>query len=410
MLFAALLSGRIHEGRLEVIDATGRRHHIQGSQPGPEVTIRLTDPALHTRLFLNPHLSIGEAYMDGTLLIEAGTLHGFLELLSRNIVRLEGHPLLRVQATVNHILRWVHQHNPVERSHRNVAHHYDLSGTLYDLFLDADRNYSCAYFTRPDQSLDQAQDAKKQLIAAKLCLAPGQRVLDIGCGWGGLALHLARHHAVEVVGITLSREQLKGARDRAEAEGLADRVSFHLQDYRHVTERFDRVVSVGMLEHVGATHFVNYFRKVRDLLTEDGLALIHAIGRMDPPGSTNPWLRKYIFPGGYTPALSETLAAVERAPLYVTDAEILRLHYARTLSLWYDRFMANRDQVAALYDERFVRMWAFYLKGCEMAFRYLKQMVFQLQIARHQEAAPLTRDYLLETMPRASTTPLKLVS
>ncbi|MGH6886480.1 MAG: class I SAM-dependent methyltransferase, partial [Geminicoccales bacterium] len=289
-----------------------------------------------------------------------------------------------------------HQYNPVPRARANAAHHYDLSDALYDLFLDADRQYSCAYFTHPHDDLAQAQADKKRHIAAKLLLRPGHRVLDIGSGWGGLGLYLAGAGAGEVVGITLAEEQLKVSRARAEQAGLADRVRFELRDYRDQAGRFDRIVSVGMFEHVGLQHYPAFFRKIRELLVEDGVALVHAIGRMHGPGATNAWIRKYIFPGGYAPALSEVLPAVERLGLWVTDIEILRLHYAKTLRAWRRRFMANRDRVAQVYDERFCRMWEFYLIGSELAFRRMGHMVFQIQLAKRQDAVPLTRDYIVD--------------
>ncbi len=399
MLFTRLLKGRIRHGALTIIDAAGRRHSLTGSNPGPRATIRITDPRLDWRMAAYPHLVVGEAYMDGTLRMEEGSIRDFMDVIGHNLHHIETHPFLRAAQRLQRPFRWIQQFNPMTRAKRNVAHHYDLSGRLYDLFLDDDRQYSCAYFATPQDSLEQAQENKKRLLAGKLMLQAGLRVLDIGCGWGGLALHLARHHNVQVVGITLSEEQLKIARQRAKDAGLDDKVTFRLQDYRNLNETFDRVVSVGMLEHVGSTHLGKYFARVRDLLRPDGIAVIHSIGRMEPPGTTNPWLRKYIFPGGYTPALSEAMAAVERAALYVTDVEILRLHYARTLAEWTRRFQANRDKAAAIYDERFCRMWEFYLMGCEMAFRHWNQMVFQVQLTRKQEAVPLTRDYLLESLP-----------
>ena len=275
---------------------------------------------------------------------------------------------------------------------------YDLKDELYDLFLDPDRQYSCAYFRSPDDSLEQAQTNKKRHIAAKLLLRPGMKVLDIGSGWGGMGLFLGREFDADVTGVTLSKEQHTVSSRRALEGGLADRVRFKLLDYRHEPGSYDRIVSVGMFEHVGAAHFVEYFTKVKALLKDDGVMLLHAIGRMEPPGGTNTWLKKYIFPGGYTPALSEVLAAIEKVGLYVTDIEILRMHYAETLRHWRLRFLANRDKVKALagYDDRFCRMWEFYLAGCEIAFRYMNQMVFQIQVARRPEAVPFTRDYMVD--------------
>ena len=289
------------------------------------------------------------------------------------------------------------QFNPAGRARRNVAHHYDLNGRLYSLFLDRDRQYSCAYFPRGDETIDEAQVAKKRHIAAKLLLnRPGLTVLDIGCGWGGLALTLARDYGARVTGITLSTEQLAEAQARARAEGLEDRVTFELIDYRAMHRSFDRIVSVGMFEHVGVGHYRQFFEVLKRCLAPDGVALLHAIGRSDGPSSTNPWIAKYIFPGGYCPSLSEVFPAIEKTGLVATDMEILRLHYAETLRHWRRRFVANRDAIASIYDERFCRMWEFYLSGCELAFRREHHMVFQIQLTREQTAAPLTRDYVTD--------------
>ena len=395
MLASHFFRHLISIGTLTVIDAGGRTHRFAGT-PSPQVTIRLHDKAVHHRLLLHPYLAVGEAYMDGTLTVENGTIYDAIELACRNIARLDSYPLQRLHDGFARFLDRVRTYNPSGRARRNVAHHYDLSGTLYDLFLDKDRQYSCAYFAHDNDSLDVAQDNKKLHLAAKLLLKPGQKVLDIGSGWGGLGLYLARLAGVDVTGVTLSIEQQKLSTERAQAAGLGDKVRFHLRDYRTESGRYDRIVSVGMFEHVGVQHYREFFTKVRDLLADDGVMLLHAIGRMSPPGSTNPWLRKYIFPGGYTPALSEVFAAVEKVGLWVTDVEILRLHYAKTLREWRRRFEANRDKVRALYDERFCRMWEFYLAGCELSFRYLGQMVFQMQLSRRQEAVPLSRDYIAE--------------
>jgi cyclopropane-fatty-acyl-phospholipid synthase len=294
------------------------------------------------------------------------------------------------------LTRRLQQFNPVRRAWTNVAHHYDLSDGLYDLFLDSDRQYSCAYFTAPNQDLETAQTNKKRRIAAKLMLRPGQRVLEIGSGWGGLAMYLAAQGEVNVTGVTLSREQHQVSNARAAAGGLADRVRFHLRDYREQTGTFDRIVSVGMFEHVGLNHYGRFFAKVRDLLADDGVALLHTIGRSDGPGMTHRWIRKYIFPGGYSPALSEVLPAIERARLWVTDVEVWRLHYAETLRQWRYRFNANRARIGALYDDRFCRMWEFYLAASEVAFRCLGHAVYQIQLAKRIDSVPLTRDYMGE--------------
>jgi cyclopropane-fatty-acyl-phospholipid synthase len=322
-------------------------------------------------------------------------LYDFLFITTLNEPNLQALPFYRTFDSIGHFGRLIQQFNPVSRARQNAAHHYDLSRTLYALFLDSDLQYSCAYFNTPGQSLEAAQRNKKCHIAAKLLLdRPGLRVLDIGCGWGGLALYLAAETGARVTGISLSEEQVKLARERAAKEGLSGKVQFHLRDYRLEEAQYDRIVSVGMFEHVGAPHYPAFFRKVRNLLAPDGIALLHSIGRSDGPGITNPWLRKYIFPGGYSPALSEVLSVVERQGLFVTDIEILRLHYAETLRAWRERFAANREQIKGLYDDRFYRMWEFYLAGAELAFRNQGHMVFQMQLARDQEAVPLTRDYI----------------
>ncbi len=395
MLLRHVFEAVVERGALTIVDANGERHTF-GDGTGKIVVARLHDKRLHTRFFLNPQLAVGEAFMDGTLTIEEGDIYDFLDLCVSNLGWDAGHWL---QALDNVLRRWVRrfaQFNTVPAARRNVAHHYDLSNTLYDLFLDADRQYSCAYFMSPDDSLERAQEQKKRHLAAKLLLEPGCKVLDIGSGWGGLALYLARISGADVTGVTLSAEQLAVAQQRAAEAGLADRVRFRLRDYREETGSYDRIVSVGMFEHVGVNHYRTFFAKLRDLLTDEGVALLHTIGRSDRPGITNPWLRKYIFPGGYTPALSEVISAIELAELYVTDIEVLRLHYAATLKEWRRRFNANRARVAEIYDERFCRMWEFYLAGCEASFRYAGLVVYQIQLAKRQDAVPLVRDYVTD--------------
>ncbi|MEE9140948.1 MAG: cyclopropane-fatty-acyl-phospholipid synthase family protein [Alphaproteobacteria bacterium] len=394
-LLSYFLRHLIGIGTLRVIDARGKLHEFSGT-PGPAVTIRLHDRSLHRRLFLNPRLVAGEAYMDGTLTVEDATIYDFLALAGMNFAAAPRYLLSALYADSRGLMRWLHQFNPVRRARSNVAHHYDLSERLYALFLDAERQYSCAYFLEPDEGLDKAQANKMRHIAAKLLLKPGMRVLDIGSGWGGLALYLARATGAEVTGITLSEEQCKRAAGRAAEAGLSETVRFHVRDYREQEGVFDRIVSVGMFEHVGAPQFGTFFRQLRDRLAPDGVALLHSIGRSDEPGATNPWIRKYIFPGGYVPALSEVMAAVEASGLWVTDVEILRLHYADTLRQWRQRFLAHWDEAKRIYDERFCRMWEFYLAASEMAFRHEGLMVFQMQLARRQDAVPLTRDYVTD--------------
>lgn len=396
-LLSRLLTHLIRVGTLTVTDAGGRRHIFSG-EPGPAVAIRLHDPALSRRLFFNPSLALGEAYTDGTVTVEnGGSLYNLLDLLCLNVGQVGLHPFNRARIAFERLLRRFDQFNPIGKAHANVAHHYDLSGELYGLFLDSDRQYSCAYFRAGTEDLETAQIDKKRHIAAKLLLKPGQKVLDIGSGWGGLALYLAREHGVEVTGLTLSSEQLAYAEARARREGLADRVRFVLRDYRAETGVYDRIVSVGMFEHVGVNHYRQFFTQVRDRMNADGVALLHTIGRSQRPGRTDPWIRKYIFPGGYIPALSEIARALEHTGIETTDVEVLRLHYAETLRHWRRRFLANRTRAAAIYDEKFVRMWEFYLAVSEVSFRHLDSVVFQVQMAKRRDTVPLVRDYLYYT-------------
>ncbi len=366
---------------------------------GTPVTARLSDPELPRRILTAPDLALGEAYMNGTLTLHDDDLHGFLTIAIRNARHMWSLPWLNSVEKSRRLLRRVQQANPVARARQNVAHHYDLSAELYELFLDHDRQYSCGYFEHADDTLEQAQAQKKALIARKLLLRPGMRVLDIGCGWGGLALSLAREHGVSVLGVTLSEEQHRIATERARKEGLDGQVEFRLTDYRHVGETFDRVVSVGMFEHVGLPHYREYFRNVHDRLGPDGVALIHTIGWAGPPHTSSKWIDKYIFPGGYVPSLSEMVGAVEHENLFTTDIEVWRLHYAETLRHWHDRFVANIDRVREIYDDRFCRMWRYYLVASELTFRHNKQVVFQVQLAHKRDAVPLTRDYLFEAGP-----------
>ena len=392
MLFPALLKSIVRTGSLRLIDGAGRMHEYGDGTP-PHCTVRLGARHLDYTLALNPELSIGEAYMDGLLTIEEGTLFDLLEISARNYSNFERKVWF---ALLSRAMQRLKQCNPISRARANVAHHYDLSDQLYDLFLDKDRQYSCAYFTSKDDSLEMAQENKKRRIAAKLLLdRPHLKILDIGSGWGGLGLYLAEETGADVTGVTLSVEQHKIAEARAAAAGLADRVRFHLCDYREEPGQYDRVVSVGMFEHVGKKNYDEFFAKLNELLAIDGVALLHSIGFADAPAPINPFIRKYIFPGADLPTLSEVFAAVERAGLIVTDVEILRLHYAETLRHWRERFIANRQRIAALYDERFCRMWEFYLVLCEIGFRFRFNMVFQMQLTKRFDAVPLTRDYMV---------------
>ena len=391
-----MLKSFVRIGTLTVIDASGRIHVFAGA-PGPRATIRLTDRSLYRKLFFNPELHAGEAYMDGRLSFEGSTLRDFLTLFSVNRLSLASYPLQQVLRRISRALKRFQQANPIGKAQQNVAHHYDLGNELYRLFLDQGMQYSCAYFLSDEDTLETAQQNKLRLIAAKLALRPGLRILDIGSGWGDLALYLGRIAEVDVTGVTLSKEQHALSNRKAHEAGLSHRVRFELQDYRNVEGRFDRIVSVGMFEHVGVHHYGEFFAKVNALIEDDGLMLLHSIGHMSPPGTASPWLRKYIFPGAYSPALSEVFAAVEPVGLWVTDLEFLRLHYAKTLNHWHARFEANRAAIAKLYDERFCRMWEFYLVSAEMMFRTGSQLVFQMQLARRRDAAPIVRDYITDT-------------
>ncbi len=398
-LIDRFLAGQISRGQLTIIHADGRRVVLGQPDPGfRPVTIRFTDAGVAGRIVRHPALGAAEAFMDGKLVVEEGDIRDLIELLKGNRPWERGgglKPNLAVRAAGQLIHRF-DRINMARRSKRNVAHHYDLSDRLYDLFLDADRQYSCAYFTDPASTLEQAQTEKKAHIAAKLLLEPGMTVLDIGCGWGGMALYLHQKTGADVLGVTLSEEQLKVARRRAAEAGVADKVRFELIDYRAVTGRFDRIVSVGMFEHVGPAHYKAFFRQCRDLLADDGVMLLHTIGRMGVPGVTDSFTTKYIFPGGYNPALSEIVRGYEGTRLFPTDVEVLRLHYALTIDHWYDRTVAAREQIVALYDERFYRLWTFYLAGAAAAFRSGGMCNYQIQLSKSRLTVPLTRDYIGE--------------
>jgi cyclopropane-fatty-acyl-phospholipid synthase len=398
-LFESFMRTLIRRGSIAVETPSGRTFEA-GDGTGPSLGIRVRDPQSEARLVRDPELAFGELYMNGAIEVTQGTLLDVMQLGLSNLAQEGEARWLRLLRQTRIALRRLQQRNDLLRSRDNVAHHYDLDGHLYDLFLDADRQYSCAYFERPGATLEEAQRAKKRHIAAKLLVEPGQRVLDIGCGWGGMALYLAEICDAHVTGITLSHEQWSEAGRRADASPRGRDLEFRLQDYRDVNGRFDRIVSVGMFEHVGVSYYDIYFRKIASLLAEDGVALVHTIGRPDTPGATNPWIAKYVFPGGYIPALSEIMPAIERAGLLVTDIEILRLHYADTLKDWRERFLAHREEVARLYDDRFCRMWEFYLAGSEAGFRLGQQIVFQIQLARRVDAVPITRDYIAENEKR----------
>ena len=379
----------IRRGAMNFITASGAKFSC-GDGTGQPVSVRFLTADAERRVLLNPELALGEVYMEGSFVVENDTIADALAILMDQPDILPR--WAKLQWWLRYLVRHVRQFNPRDRSKDNVAHHYDLDGRLYSLFLDADKQYSCAYFETPDATLDDAQLAKKRHLAAKLLIEHGNRVLDIGCGWGGLSLYLAEMTGANVTGITLSTEQLQVANARAAEKNLT--AKFFLEDYRDVTGPFDRIVSVGMFEHVGVDFYETYFRRCAELLTDDGVMLLHSIGRSEGPDATNPWIAKYIFPGGYIPALSEVMPAIERAGLLVCDTEILRLHYAETLKAWRQRFMARREEAVQLYDERFARMWEFYLACSEMSFRKQNMMNFQIQLTKRQGVVPMTRDYI----------------
>lgn len=394
-LLVVMLAQHTGRGTLTVEFPDGSEKTVKESGE-PVMRVRIASWSWARRMVFNPGLAFGEAYVDGGLVMLQGSIYEFLDALMSTYQQPQG-PILLAHDILGLVGRRLKQYNPAKVARRNVAHHYDLDGEFYRFLLDPDRQYSCAYFRHGDETLAEAQLAKKRHIAAKLLLdRPGLRVLDIGCGWGGMALTLAREFGANVMGITLSEEQLAVARERAAAEGLSDRVRFEMLDYRSVTQTFDRIVSVGMFEHVGINHYSSFFKVVSRCLEPDGVALIHAIGRSHGPEATNPWLNKYIFPGGYSPALSEVLPAVERSGMLVTDIEILRMHYAKTLSHWRENLEAHRPAILRSHDERFLRMMEFYLAGAELAFVRTGHMVWHLQLAKRQTAVPLTREYIME--------------
>ncbi len=390
----------MERGTLRVTDPAGELH-VYGDGTGTPVNLNIRTPLAAAKIAADADLYLGECYMDGSLDVSGGTtIYEALAILLDNGQTHRLPKVAKAAYAVRKALKRVDQYNPVGKAKNNVAHHYDLSGALYDLFLDRDRQYSCAYFEGDDASLEDAQLAKKRHLAAKLDVKPGMKVLDIGSGWGGLGLYIAETCGAEVTGVTLSEEQHKLSNDRAQQRGVADRVQFLLKDYRHLDQKFDRIVSVGMFEHVGVGHFREFFTKVNGLLKNDGVAVLHSINRSDGPGATSAWIKKYIFPGGYIPALSEVLPHIEKSGLYVTDIEILRLHYAKTLREWFLRFADHRDRARELYDERFCRMWEFYLAASECAFRFAGMNNFQIQFTKNQHALPLTRNYILEEEER----------
>jgi cyclopropane-fatty-acyl-phospholipid synthase len=390
-----VLKRTLVKGSLEIVDADGTVYGL-GDGSGRPVRIRFTSHAAEMAVFLNPEMRLGEEYVNGGYVIEKGTVFDFLNVLLLNVGESGRTWWTRFSGAIRSgLLRFADNNSP-DRARRNVHVHYDLDGRLYNLFLDSDLQYSCAYFAPGVESLEEAQVAKKKHIAAKLHLKPGQRVLDIGSGWGGLGMYLAEHYDVDVTGVTLSEEQYRVSNERARQRGLTDQVRFLLKDYRELHEKFDRIVSVGMFEHVGHVRYREFFRHLDGLMRPDGVALIHTIAKYTGPGPISAWIQRYIFPGSYLPTLSELAPVIEQQGLWLTDLEVLRLHYAETLAAWNKRFQARRAEAAAIYDERFCRMWEFYLQLCEVAFRGMTLCVFQIQLAKEIGALPITRDYMYE--------------
>ncbi len=394
MHLSNFLNRLIKDDGFELIDANSKSYLIGKPKKENPIRFKILDKTLHWKLLINPDLYLGEGYTDGSIVIENGTLTEFLDIAIKNIGRDSANSITNALDKFRRIYRYITNFNLIGKSKQNVAHHYDLSNKFYDLFLDEKRQYSCAYFKNEDDTLEVAQNNKIDHIIKKLNLKPNHKVLDVGCGWGTLALDIAKKTQCEVVGITLSKNQLEYAQQKAREMNLENQVEFRLEDYRQLSEKFDRVVSVGMFEHVGRKFYSKYFNKVFDFLNEDGVALIHTIGSINPPRGPQPWITKYIFPGGYTPSLSEVSLPIEKSGLIISDLEVLRAHYAHTLRSWKDRFMSKKEQVLEMFDEKFFRMWEFYLVGCEMSFKWRDQVVFQFQLTRKLKATPITRDYI----------------
>ena len=394
MKLIEFLNSIIKDDGFLLIDANMNKHLIGSPKKENPIIIKILDKSLHNKLLLLPDLYFGEAYTNGSVVIENGTLTEFLDLVLRNVGRREINSYNAVINKIRGTYRFFTNFNLKKKSKSNVAHHYDISENLYDLFLDGKRQYSCAYFKNETDTLEDAQNNKIDHIIKKLNLKPNQKVLDIGSGWGSLAIDIAKKTQCEVVGITLSENQYKHSVEKAKENGLENQVQFRLADYRDLNEKFDRIVSVGMFEHVGRKFYSTYFNNLTKLLNEDGVALVHTIGSVNPPRDPHPWITKYIFPGGYTPSLSEVMKPIEKSGLLLSDLEVWRMHYSHTLRNWKERFLSKREDVLEMFDEKFLRMWEFYLAGCEMAFKWGDQVVFQLQLIKKNSAVPNTRDYI----------------
>ena len=394
MRLVGFLNNLFKKGGFVLIDANSKKYIIGSPDKSKPLTLKLLNKDLHYKLLINPDLYFGEAYMDGSLVIENGSISEFLELAFQNIGRGEinsfGYILKKIKGT----FRYLTNFNFVKRSRENVTHHYDISDDLYEIFLDSKRQYSCGYFKNDDDTLETAQQNKINHIIKKLNIKSNQKVLDIGCGWGHLAIEIAKQSKCEVTGITLSENQYRYANAKAKEYNLENQVQFKLCDYRNLKEKFDRVVSVGMFEHVGRKFYKTFFKQVNHLLKHNGLALIHTIGSINEPRDPQPWISKYIFPGGYTPSMSEVVGPIEKSGLIISDLEVLRMHYAYTLKNWKERCITNKSKITSMFDEKFFRMWEFYLASCEMVFKWGDQVVFQFQLTKDLTTAPNTRDYI----------------
>ena len=396
MQLARFLNKIFKKGGFILIDANGNQFIIGTPASEQPIKVKILDKKLHYKLLFHPDLYLGEAYTDGQLIIENGTLTDFLDLALMNIGRSEFNIISYLINKFRGSYRYLTNFNFIKKSKMNVSHHYDISDDLYDLFLDPKRQYSCAYFKNDDDSLETAQNNKIQHIIKKLNIKPNQKILDIGCGWGSLAMDITKSVQCEVTGITLSENQFNYCVKKAKELNLENQLTFKLMDYRELNEKFDRIVSVGMFEHVGRKFYNKFFKQIDNLLDKDGVSLIHTIGSVNPPRDPHPWITKYIFPGGYTPSLSEVTTPIEKAGLIVSDIEVLRLHYAHTLRHWKENCIKNKEKIISMFDERFFRMWEFYLAGCEMAFKWGDQVVYQFQLTKNYTSTPVTRDYIYQ--------------
>ena len=394
MYLARFLNKLFKENGFILIDANLKKYIIGSPNNANPIVVKLLDKKLHYKLILRPDLYFGEAYSNGTIKIENGTLTDFLDLALMNIGKNELNFFSRLFNKLSGSFRYLTNFNFIKKSKMNVAHHYDISDDLYDLFLDPKKQYSCAYFKNENDSLETAQNNKIDHIIKKLNIKPNQKVLDIGCGWGSLAMDIAKNAQCEVTGITLSENQFNYCKKKAKEENLENQVVFKLIDYRELNEKFDRVVSVGMFEHVGRKFYRKFFKQVESLLSKDGVALIHTIGSINPPRDPHPWITKYIFPGGYIPSLSEVTTPIEKAGLIVSDIEILKMHYSHTLRHWKENCLLNKEKITEMFEEKFFRMWEFYLAGCESAFKWGDQVVYQFQLTKNYSSTPITRDYI----------------